>query len=136
MFADLNYLAVLVSGVLYFVVGGLWYAALFSKQYQAALNFNETEQQQAQKDFPKALLTHLVSGLLASFVLANVVQSFGAISFIEGMATGFWAWLGFIFTTNINSKMFERQPSGLFLINAGFYLVALAMMGGILAVWV
>jgi len=136
MFTDINYLAIIVAGVVYFILGGLWYAAIFSKQYQAALNFSESEQQQAQKDFPKALLTHLISGLLASFVLANMIQAFGAISFTEGIMTGFWAWLGFVFTTNINSKMFERQPAALFMINAGFYLVALAVMGGILAVWV
>lgn len=135
MFDNLNYLAIAVSGLSYFILGGIWYAAIFSKQFQAALNFTEAEKKQVQQDFPKSLAVHLLSGLITAFILANLTRGLGSHSFVEGMVFGFWPWLGFVLTNNLNSKMFERVPTAVFAINSGFYLVAFAIMGGILAVW-
>jgi len=44
-------------------------------------------------------------------------------------------WLGFAFTLNLISLMFERRATSTFLINASFYLVAFGLIGGILALW-
>jgi len=131
-----NYLAILVSAIVYFILGGVWYAAIFSKQYQAALNFSEEEEKQAKKDFPKALGAHFISGLITSFVLASIIHGLSANdSFTAGMLCGAICWFGFVFTVFFNAKMFDRLPMAMFLINLGFYLVAFAIMGGILAVW-
>lgn len=66
MFSELNFLAILVSAVIYWILGGVWYAAVFSKSYQAALNFSEEKKSKATKEFPKALAAHFVSGLISS----------------------------------------------------------------------
>ncbi|NIR50552.1 DUF1761 domain-containing protein [candidate division KSB1 bacterium] len=135
MFSNLNYLAVFVSGLVYWIVGGVWYAAIFSKQYQAALNFSPEEKDEAQKDFPKALGMHFLSGLITSLILANLVRFMGANSFLQGVTAGFWIWLGFALTINLNYLLFERRPKVLFFVNTGFFLIAFVVMGGVLAVW-
>lgn len=135
MFSGINFWAVLVSGVSYFILGGVWYAAIFSKQYQAALKLTPEEQAQGEKAFPMALATHFISGLITSIVLATLINAWGANSFFEGMVCSFWIWLGFAFTINLNYMMFERRPTGLFMINNGFFLIAFLVMGGILSVW-
>ena len=135
MFDNLNYWAILVSGVTYWIIGGVWYAAIFTKQYQAALNFNEETKKKADKDFPKALVAHFSSGLLTSFFLANFVRVTGSSSFWDGLVCGFVVWLAIAFTINFNYFMFEKKPIAWFLINIGFFLVAFTVMGGILTVW-
>jgi hypothetical protein len=40
MFTNLNFWAILVSGLVYWILGGIWYAAVFSKSWQEALGFN------------------------------------------------------------------------------------------------
>jgi len=135
MLSELNYLAILVSGAIYWILGGIWYAAIFSKPYQAALNFSPEVKAQAQKDFPKALAVHFISGLISSVVLAIIVKSAGEDSFVDGMLCGLIMWLGFALTINLNYLMFEKRPTPLFLINNGFFLIAFAIIGGILAVW-
>ena len=138
MFTGLNLWAILASGAVFWVLGGIWYAAVFTKSWQEALGFNaldEAGKAKLQKDFPKALLVHLVSGLLTSVVLAKIVSAMGATSLVDGIIYGFWIWLAFAFTLNLNSLMFEKRPKQVFLINNGFFLIAFAVIGGILTVW-
>jgi hypothetical protein len=138
MFTDLNLWAILVSGAVYWILGGVWYAAVFSKPWQEAIGYNamsEVAKAKFQKDFPKALAAHFISGLITAVVLANVARAMTAPSFIDGMASGSWMWLGFALTLHLNSLMFEKRPPAVFFINAGFYLIAFAMVGGIVGVW-
>jgi hypothetical protein len=131
----LNYLAILLSAFIYFLLGGLWYALAFTKPWMAALNFGPALKKKAEGDFPKALGAHFVSGLLTSFVLANLAKVIGIGSFVDGLELGFWAWLGFALTINGNGVMFEKRPRAVFLINTGFFLVAFVLVGGIVTVW-
>ncbi len=135
MFSNLNYLAIIVSAAAYFLIGGVWYALVFTKPWMAALNFGASMKQKAEKDFPKSLATHFASGLVTSFVMANVARVMGLASFLEGMELGVWAWLGFAVTINANSFMFERRPAAVFIINSGFFLVAFGIVGGIVTAW-
>ncbi len=135
MTTDLNYLAVLVAALVFFLVGGVWYAAVFGKPWQNALNLNPDDTVRAQQDFPKALAVWFLSGLIISFVLANFARALGAASFGSGVMVGFWAWLGFALPLNLNSLAFEKRSPHVFLINVGFYWVAFALIGGILAAW-
>lgn len=79
MFSELNYFAMFVAALTYWIIGGVWYAAIFTRQYQAGLNFNEEEKKKAEKDFPKALIAHFISGLITSLFLANFVRLHGRI---------------------------------------------------------
>ncbi len=135
MTTDLNYLAILVAALVFFIVGGVWYAALFGRPWRNALNLNPDETVQAQQDFPKALAVWFLSGLIISFVLVNFARALGAASFGSGVMVGFWAWLGFALPLSLNSLAFEKRSPHVFLINVGFYWVAFALMGGILAAW-
>ncbi len=138
MFTNLNFWAILVSGLVYWILGGIWYAAVFSKSWQEALGFNnlnEAGKAKLQKEFPKALLAHFGSGLLTSFILAKIVSALGANSFMDGLLYGALMWLAFAFTIHLNSLMFEKRPPAVFYLNNGFFLIAFAVLGGILTVW-
>jgi hypothetical protein len=135
MLSDINFLAVAVSAVIYWILGGVWYAAVFTKSYQAALNFSEAEKARATKEFPKALAAHFVSGLISSLIIAMLVKGLGVSSLMGGMGYGLLLWLAFAFTTNLNYLMFERRPASLFYINNGFFLLAFVVIGGVLSAW-
>ncbi|HVR34012.1 MAG TPA: DUF1761 domain-containing protein, partial [Acidimicrobiia bacterium] len=75
-FADLNWLAVLVAGLAYFVLGALWYTnALFGRQYRTALGI-DAESQQAPD--PMLLVTNLVGWLVSAVALGLIVVAVGA----------------------------------------------------------
>ena len=48
---------------------------------------------------------------------------------------GFMAWLGFVATVSIASNTYEQRPFRVFLINNVYLLVALMIMGAIIAAW-
>ena len=135
MFQDLNVWAILAAALVYFLLGGVWYAAVFARPWTAALAFSGEVEAQARADFPKALGVHFASGILTAFVLANLARALEPGTFAQGVVCGFWVWLGIALTLNLNSLMFEKRPKAVFLVNAGFFLVAFTIMGGILTVW-
>jgi len=72
-----NLLAVLVSGVAIFVLGGLWYSPLlFAKRWVALLGKSEEELKSAGAT-PLMYLTVFVCGLLTAFGLAVIINHFG-----------------------------------------------------------
>jgi len=134
MLNGIHWMAVFASAVLYWIIGGVWYAAVFSKAYQDGLGFNPEQKARADKDFPKALAAHFLSGLITCVVLSGIVRAAGAEGFVSGMAVGLWVFL-IAFTLNLNYLAFEKRPRSLFFLNNGFFLVAFAVASGILAVW-
>jgi hypothetical protein len=124
-----------VAAVVNFLIGGLWYSpVLFAKKWMAYVGTTE-EEIRKRGGATKAYIGAFVSALVMAYVLAHFVNYSSAQTLTAGIQTGFWAWLGFVATTSITNVFFEHRPFGLFLINTGYNLVCLAVMGAILAAW-
>jgi hypothetical protein len=86
-----------------------------------------------------SMAINFVACLLAAYCMAHSVLSGSAFYHVEGVVaglqSGFWIWLGFIATSQINSVIWDGRPVKLYLINVGYYLVSYLAMGSILAVW-
>jgi hypothetical protein len=128
----INYLAVAVSAVIFFGIGAAWYN-IFGKIWSKAIGMTE-EKSKAMNPAVTFGLTFL-GYLIGVYVLAHFVFYTKSETFLLGAATGFWAWLGFVIPVLLSNKNFQGHPWSLFLIDAGYYLVAFPVCGGILAVW-
>lgn len=134
---SINYLAVLAAAVASMIVGFLWYGPLFGKMWIKLMNFDKKKMEEAKKKgMGKAYALTFLTSLIMSYVLAHFVDYLGAKTITDGIILGFWVWIGFLATTQIGSVLWEGKPVKLYLINAMHYLVTLAVMGAILAVWV
>ncbi len=134
---DINYLAVLVSAVVSIILGSLWYSPLlFGKVWMRLAGKNAKEMNKAKKrGMGKLYLVAFIASLVMAYVLAHFIKYLTATSFTDGMLAGFWLWLGFIAAVQIGIVIWDNKPFKLYLLNAIYYLVSLAIMGGILAVW-
>jgi hypothetical protein len=130
-----NVLATLVGGAIYWIIGGLWYAAVCSKPYQMALGFSDDQWPQLKKSMPIALSLFLISGILSAYVIGRIVLVANADTFIKGLIVGLWIWIGFGITIIVNFQAFEHRPKPLLWINGVFYLIIFPVLGGIMAVW-
>lgn len=128
-----NWLALIVAVIARMVLGAVWYSPpLFVKPWLAESGISEAEMRAG---LPKALIFDLVGAIIMTFVLVHAVKYAGAQGVVQGAVVGFWNWLGFVAVTSLGQTMHEHRPLKLWLIGNGYQLVALLVMGAILAVW-
>lgn len=132
-----NYVVVVVAAVVSFIIGMLWYSPLlFGNAWMKAGGFSKKDINKAKKKgMGKMILASFVGSLVMAWVLAYFVVYATASNFVQGMQVGFWLWLGFIATVLLGSVLWEGRVVKYYLINVAYWLVNVAVMGGILAVW-
>ena len=114
-------------------IGALWYSpALFLSQWNKLSGVSE---KQMKDGMAAALAVEFVGSLLMAFVLVHAIRYAGATTATQGMAVGFFNWLGFVAVVTIGAVTYERKPFKLFLLINGYLLISLLVMGAILAVW-
>lgn len=137
---SINYLAVVVATLTSIVTGTLWYGPIFGKAWMKMMGFSKEDIKNAKaSDMAKSYSLMMVGSLVMSFVLAHTIifastylQSEGI---ILGMTVGFWNWLGFVAPVTMGTVLWEGKPWKLWMLNSGYYLVTLMIMGVILSVW-
>ncbi|HXO21734.1 MAG TPA: DUF1761 domain-containing protein [Thermoanaerobaculia bacterium] len=134
---QVNYLAVLVSAVVIFFLGGLWYSkALFAKKWMALMGKTEEEIKAAgAPPMGLMLLQGFISGLLVAWTLAVILNHFANLTALRGALVGGLCWLGFAGATSYSTALFSMQKKQLWVINTGFNLVSFVIAGVILACW-
>ena len=132
-FADVNWLAVLVAGLAYFVIGALWYTdGLMGRQYRSALGLDPDV-----KGTPDMtpLAVNFVGWLVSALALALISVAVGADSFVDGLVLGLVVAVGLVVTQMLVTTGYEGRGNALFKVNAPYVVVGFAVMGVILAVW-
>ena len=134
-FSQINYWAVLVAAVASFMVGGVWYGALFAKKRPEVMGFSAQEIQEMAKKQPRNFGIFFVGDLVMATVLSlfaiNLeIQSAGA-----GIAVGFLLWLGVAAVFGASKKAAENRPLVAFAIDTSHELACLAALGAIIGAW-
>ena len=133
---NVNYLAVLVTGILIFMLGGLWYSpALFAKKWISLMGKSDEDLKAASRSMPLNYAAVFVCALLTAFTLAIILNHFTELSVLRGAAVGAVCWLGFAGATSFGTSLFSMQPKTLWLINSGYNLASFVIDGILLAVW-
>ena len=128
---EVNYWAVLASGVGAMVLGAIWYN-VFSKPWLKGVGLTEAKVRAGSN---MVYLWSFLAMLLIAFVLAHVVSVFEADSVEEGLVTGGWMWLGFSATTVAINYLYQLKSLKLFAIDTGYMLLVFMLSGAILANW-
>ncbi len=135
--AEINYLAVLVAAVATFAIGALWYSPLvLGKAWMEAHGYTPDELERMRKTAARAYFLSFLCYLVMALVYAVLISLTAATTALSGLWLGFLLWLGFVATTGLTSHLFGRErPIAVYLIDAGFQLVYLLLMGVLLALW-
>lgn len=128
---DVNWFAVIVAAFSSFLLGGVWYAALFAKAHQRAAGLSDEQVHGGNKA--------LIFG--GSFVLALIASAMfavflgGEIDLLTGAMYGFSAGLCWVATSFGMNYLFEHKNLRLFLINGGYHTLQFTLIGMILGGW-
>src|SRR5580692_746010 len=137
---SVNFLAVLVCGIVAMAIGYLWYGPLFGKQWAATMGWSQEQVQQRMKSGSSwNYLWMFIGALVMALVLAHSVTFASMYGGFSGGAIGAWigfgCWLGFVAPSSVGGVLWEGKPWKWWFILNGYYLVTLIVMGIIIAVW-
>jgi hypothetical protein len=128
-----NYAAVFVSALAYWILGAVWYGALFNKPWMALENISMEQAKTLNPVLPYVVT--FVLNLLIAFVLAQICIWRSANTTARGAALGILLWIGFVGPVTFTTNMYEMRPVQLFAINEFYALVGFCLMGAILGAW-
>lgn len=132
-FATLNWLAVAVSALSAFALGALWYGPLFGKAWQALSGI--TDDDIRQRHPAKIYGTAFVLNLIAAFGMGMIMQLHPSPDLGSGFNVGLLVGLAFVATSFGINYLFALRPLRLYLIDAGYMVALLSIMGIIIAAW-
>lgn len=128
--SHLNWLAVVVSALAGFAIGGLWYGPLFGKAWMAETGI--TPERARAGNMTRTYVLALLLNLIAAFSLAMFIGA-GDLNF--GVFAGFMTGATFVATALGITYLFEMRSLRLWLINSGYQIVLFTVMGAILGAW-
>lgn len=129
----INWLAVLVAAIIRMAVGFAWYSPpLLLKPWQALTGVTP---ETMKAGLTKAMVVDVIASLVMAFALANIIVGANITDWLNGALAGFWVWLGFQATLLVSLWGYENRSLKLIAINLGNNLIALVLMGALLAVW-
>jgi hypothetical protein len=137
----INILAVLVIGVIYMILGFVWYGPLFGKMYGRIMGMDmasmtpETKKAMQKRMGPVYFL-NFVMVLITVYVLALFVN-FGVGG--SGIGAALWVWFGFIMPTIAGQAMWSGKPRKMawqmFWLSMSYQLIGIVIAGVILSAW-
>lgn len=130
-----NHLAVIVSAVVYFMIGGLWFGAVFSNAWMQAVGKTADELQKTTMPVGALYALAFITSLILCYTLNALLQRGGKQSAGEGVKLAICLWIGIVATTVGPIFMFSGLSLRLFLLDAGYPLVAMIISGAVIGAW-
>ena len=129
----LNHMAVLVSAAVHFLLGGLWYSpVLFAKPWMRVVGLSEEDMKKGASPMPYAIA--FAASLFSAYALGCVLSAVQATSVWDGLSIGLMTGVGFVLPAGMHYA-FESRPLKLYVINFGYSVAGLGIMGVILTMW-
>lgn len=129
---DLNYLAILVSAVAYWIIGALWYSPiLFGKVWGNIVQPSE----EARKKMGQSMILSFVGFFLICWIMALFVTHLVPADMVRGIKIAVAAAVGFMFLPKLVNKLYANTSMTILLVDAGYHLVGFLLAAIILTSW-
>jgi hypothetical protein len=128
---EINWFAVVAAAASSFLLGGVWYSALFARPWQAAAGLSDAQIKAGNMPLifgGSFALALIAAASFAVFLGPEVDAMTGA---LYGLTAGL-CWVAASFGVNY---LFERKSLQLFLINGGYHTLQFTLIGLILGAW-
>ena len=130
---NLNFVAIAVCAIIVWMLGALWYSpVMFAKPWVAIVGRQMGEKP---KGVYVGMIGSLIGDLFLCFVLAHIIDWAGVEGWMGGAHIGLLMWAGFNAAVMFPQSIYEGRPLKYFLINTGYWLLSLVIVGAILAIW-
>jgi len=132
--STINWLAVLVAGIVSWAIGALWYSpVLFGKIWQRETGLTEESLKNA--NMAKIFGTSAVLMIIMAFGLAMFFQGDPEMNWLKGNQMGFITGLFFIAPSIGINYLYQRKSFTLWAIDTAYQVLILALSGAIIGAW-
>jgi len=131
-FAEINLLAIALSGVANVIIGGLWYGPLFGKAWMNLVTKINKNLKKKQEGIVRSMIIGTLGAMVLAVVLNLILIMANAKTLFQGFHVGFFVWLGIAAVLRLNGVLFEKRPFRLFMINASFDLILILAISSII----
>lgn len=133
-FAGIDYWAIFIAAIAGNFAGAIWYWA-FAKSWMAANDLTPEMIKPAGKTQSIApYVIAFIAQLVMAATLAGVIGHLGKghVTLRNGIVSGAMIWAGFVATTMLVNHTFSMRKRQSLLIDGGYWLLVLVLMGGII----
>ena len=132
MFHDVNWFAVLVAGVAWFILGSVWYTVLFGTAWA---RLTGTDPENPGGNMARIFGATLVLEIWASAFLAGLLHISDTATMGGGLHLGALLGVGIVLPVVAINNLYQRKSPALTGIDAGHMIVGLVIAGAILGAW-
>lgn len=133
--SELNYLAILVTAVVIFIIGALWYTVLFGKLWLAAHGYTPEQLEGMKTRMGMTYGLSFLCYLVLAAVMDLLVLRMEITEAVGGVKLGLICWLGFVATIGLTANLYSNKSFTAYLIDAAYQAVFMVVAGVILAIW-
>jgi hypothetical protein len=130
----LNWVAILVAAIASFIFEALWYS-VFMNQWLAGID--RTMEWLVGRGLNPSIqyATAILCSIIVAAVLTICIQASGEQTARRGIICGAVIWFGFIATGWAKEYIFEVRTLQIYVINTGYALIDLMLIGAIVGAW-
>ena len=135
IFSDINWLAVLVAAIVYFMLGAVWYSkALFGTKWAAVVGLDMSDPNKS-KGMAKMMAGTFVLILITCMGIAMLVTRMDLSVLPSALKLGLITGICFATTAVSISFIYESRPTALYFIDCGYHLAGHLIAAIILVLW-
>ncbi len=134
--SEVNYLAVFVAALAYFILGALWYSVLFGKIWSKAVA--ETGRIISKPDSAKMMtmmVKSFLANLLCAFTVAYIVRLGWGYSVSTGIKLGLVCGCGFALSSLLMVANWQGTKTVVIIIDAGYQIFGILICSMIISCW-
>ena len=131
--AGMNWIAVVCAAAAYWLIGVIWYVALFGKIWAAGVQEHGVKLEQS--GMGSKMVGNFLCNLVAAFIMQRLIARTGIADLGHGLKLGAGVGLGFSATALTIQYLWESKPFKVWLIDGSYHFVGCLALGAILAVW-
>jgi hypothetical protein len=137
LFTQLNWIAVVVSAIIYFAIGEVWFTDIaFGRSWRRAKD-SESARQGPGID-GTATVVPLVAALVTAVTTGLLARAIGSDTFVEGVLLGLVVGIGYAVTlTAVDAALDTNRPHPWlwFAITGAYHLLGLLIVAVIVSMW-
>ena len=134
IFNNINWLAVLVAGIAYFLLGAIWYSVLFGKKWKS-YNASLADAADAKKGAAGIMIFSLLLMIVCALGLEIIAKRYGIFGWSGGLKLGLLTGICFAATAVHISYVYEKRPLGLHLINGLYNILGNVVAALVVCFW-